>query len=244
MRVLVTRPEPEASALGERLEQLGHTVLLEPLLTIELLDPPWPDMDTIQAVLVTSGNALRSLAHQPKTSAALTGKPIFVVGPATAALARQLGFVNIVEGAGTAADLVGLIGRHLQAGHGSLLALSGAVATLDFAQALAEDKFVVHAVTMYRARPAAQLQPETLAAMTEGQIDAVTLLSTRTAQTYATLVARHGQQENMQNVVHLCLSASIAQALKPLRLSRIAIARDPNIEELLALTGGDDKCLP
>ena len=39
MRLLVTRPEPEAQRLKARLEELGHEVTVEPLLAVSFDDP-------------------------------------------------------------------------------------------------------------------------------------------------------------------------------------------------------------
>ena len=90
MRFLVTRPQPDADALCERLRAMGHAGLIDPLMSIAWLEPPRLDLDRCQAVVATSRNALRALARHPERLADLVGLPLFAVGAATADLARSL----------------------------------------------------------------------------------------------------------------------------------------------------------
>ena len=71
MRVLVTRPEPEASELRVRLEQMGHTVTLAPIMQIDLFPPAADVLAGAQALLATSRNALKALALSPALPQAL-----------------------------------------------------------------------------------------------------------------------------------------------------------------------------
>ena len=80
MRFLVTRPQPDADALCERLRAMGHAGLIDPLMSIAWLEPPRLDLDRCQAVVATSRNALRALARHPERLADLVGLPLFAVG--------------------------------------------------------------------------------------------------------------------------------------------------------------------
>lgn len=106
MRLLVTRPLDDGLELAERLGQLGHEALVEPLLSIA------PDLAAAlplagaTALLFTSANGVRAFA---RLSPRRTG-PVYVVGSATAAAARAAGFPDIREGEG---DVAGLAARIL-----------------------------------------------------------------------------------------------------------------------------------
>ncbi len=64
------------------------------------------DLDAAQALIVTSRNALRALsAHRHLDKARKL--PLFAVGEATAAAARELGFAEVTPGPGTGAGLAG-----------------------------------------------------------------------------------------------------------------------------------------
>ena len=121
MHVLITRPERDAADLKSRIEALGCTVTLAPLLEIELGDVAADAFTGASGMIATSRNGLRALAKSPALHAAKK-LPVFVVGPATAQLARDLGFQTVIEGEGTAAGLVPLITAHAVTKAGSACA--------------------------------------------------------------------------------------------------------------------------
>ena len=105
-RVLVTRPEPEASRTSARLAALGYDPLVLPLFQIVALEP---DVSALPAgagiVAVTSANAVRHVAVN--IVAAVKDVACFCVGAKTAEAARVAGFANVVEGGGDAESLAG-----------------------------------------------------------------------------------------------------------------------------------------
>ena len=113
MRVLVTRPRPDAERTAARLAALGHEPIVVPLQDIL----PLPDAGvpaTVDAVAVTSANALRQAA--PALVRMLAAKPCFAVGRQTASVARDCGFGDVREGPGEAAGLAGFVGSALRQG--------------------------------------------------------------------------------------------------------------------------------
>ena len=77
--------------------------------------------------------------------------PIFTVGPATAALARELGFEQIIAGEGSASDLVPLIADSKIGEAGPLVHVAGEELAFDLAAELAARGVEVRKVTAYRA---------------------------------------------------------------------------------------------
>ena len=61
MRLLVTRPEPDALKLRAALEERGHQATVEPLLRVSFEDADAIDLDGVQALIATSRNGLRAL---------------------------------------------------------------------------------------------------------------------------------------------------------------------------------------
>jgi len=110
MRLIITRPAEDAARMADELRRLGHEPDIHPLLDIACLTVPAPALHGVAALIATSRNALRSLAASEALAAARR-LPVFCVGEATAAAARQLGFADIRTGPGTAKDLVPLIRR-------------------------------------------------------------------------------------------------------------------------------------
>ena len=244
MRILVTRPQPEAQALCDRLTALGHEAIVDPLLTVEFLDFDIANPARYAGIVVTSRNALRGLARSAQLRAALGKSPLFAVGPATAELARSLGFGDVVMGRGTAVDLPDTVSLRLRPAAGPLLSLTAEMRAFDVAAALRARRYDVDEAIVYRTAPATAFQPGTLVRLAEGSIDAVMLLSPRTAQTYASLIAKHNHLKNIDKIAHLCLSCAVADRLSPLAPLTIRKAAYPNLEELLALAASEAKPSP
>src|SRR6185369_4369518 len=99
MRVLITRPEREATALATALSHRGHVAVIAPLFRLDILHPPADfaaALAACQAVLLTSANGARALAEASE----LRSKPVLAVGDTTAATAEGLGFTAVTSAAG------------------------------------------------------------------------------------------------------------------------------------------------
>lgn len=234
MNILVTRPEPDALKLKARLEALDNGVVVEPLMSVEFVDDEPVDLSEAQAIIATSRNALRALKHQRSHTVAAK-LPIFAVGPGTADEARKLGFEIIITGAGHARDLVPQIIATLDPQSGMLVHLAGDTLAFDMAAELAEHGFRVEQPVVYRMAAAKSLKPQTIAAIYDGDLDAVMLLSPRTADIWVSLVKKHGIEDAARGMRHLCLSPAVARRLAPLKPSRVDAAERPTLDEMLAL---------
>ncbi|MBC8240965.1 MAG: uroporphyrinogen-III synthase, partial [Alphaproteobacteria bacterium] len=62
MHLIVTRPREEAEDLARQLQDLGHRVLIEPMLTIQPITDANLDLGEAAALLLTSANGVRALA--------------------------------------------------------------------------------------------------------------------------------------------------------------------------------------
>jgi uroporphyrinogen-III synthase len=139
MHVLITRPKDDAEPLKSQIEQLGWRTSLEPLISV-VAEPISPAaLANAATLIVTSRNALRSLAASPALQHAVT-LPLLTVGPGTASLAREMGFQRIFEGPGTGAGLVPEITRRATSRGEPFLYLSGDILAFDLPAALAEKK--------------------------------------------------------------------------------------------------------
>jgi uroporphyrinogen-III synthase len=235
MRLLVTRPEPDALTLRAVLEDAGHEAVVEPLFDLSFAEADAIDLEGAQALIATSRNGLRALEASGPALAEARHLPLFAVGKATAAEARTLGFETVVTGAGTAAELVAHIVSVLDPAAGILVHLAGDRLAHDLAGDLEAHGFRVRQPVVYRMRPAAAFADTTVEDLASGAIDGVILMSPRTAAVYARLVSRHGLTASVRALPHFCLSAAIAHRLEPLGPVPTHIAGAPRLEELLAL---------
>jgi len=233
MHVLVTRPEGDAETLKSRIEELGYRATLGPLVSILPNAIPASAIEGASALIATSRNALKALAQSPALKLATT-LPLHVVGPGTAAMARQIGFTDIFEGAGTAAGLVAALSAKARTNE-RVVYLAGDVSAFDLEAALRHAKVNVLSVPAYRTVAAKFLSPDVAEALERGEIDAVILMSPRTAETWARL-AGGLEVEGLSGIAHLCLSEAVAKALlSRLATDNVLIAARPNLEEMLAL---------
>ncbi|MBC8012932.1 MAG: uroporphyrinogen-III synthase [Methyloceanibacter sp.] len=233
MRLLVTRPEPDASREAEVLASRGHEAVLAPLLTIEFRGGVPLQLEDAQGLIVTSRNALRALASHPERGEALK-LPLFAVGEATARQAQELDFADVTIGPGTGAELAALIVDELKPERGPLVHLAGETLAFDLKAALESQGFSVRRPVLYRAVPAHALPAEALSLLKAGKLDGVILMSPRTAKTFADLLARDGLVTQAKSLVCYCLSGAVAETVAPLGFAaRVAAA--PREEDVLAL---------
>jgi uroporphyrinogen-III synthase len=194
------------------------------------------NLDGAQALIVTSRNVLRAMAARPELIEA-RNLPLYAVGDATARLAAELGFRQIVTGPGTGEQLADLIARELDPGKGTLVHLAGGMLAFDLKSALEAKGFTIRQPVLYSAVQAKALPPEALALMREGRLDGAIFMSPRTAAIFTTLTAAEGVVTQASQLRCYCLSQSVADALAPLS-AKIAVAPHPSEEELLALIAG------
>ena len=237
MRLLVTRPEPDASLEAEALTARGHEPVLAPLLAIEFVRDVVVELAGAQALIVTSRNALRALASYRELEEALR-LPLYAVGEATARAATKLGFRQVTEGPGMGAALAELIGGKLAPGAGSLVHLAGETLAFDLKSALQAEGFSVRQPVLYRAVPAGELPANALSLLKAGRLDGVILMSPRTAKTFALLLDRHGLVTEGRRLVCYCLSEAVAEAVAPVG-ARVRVAAQPREEDVLALVDSE-----
>ncbi len=233
MRILVTRPEPDASREAEALARQGHEAVVAPLLAIEFFPDVPLQLEGAQALLVTSRNALRALAARRELGKALE-LPLLAVGEATAREGRELGFRDVTIGSGTAVDLARLIPEELEPKSGPLVHLAGETLAFDLKSALEKEGFTVRQPVLYRAVPAREFPAQALRLLKSAKLNGVILMSPRTAEIFAALFRRLGAVTQGNTLVCYCLSEAVAEAMAPLGLE-IRIAARPREEDVLAL---------
>ncbi len=218
-RVWITRAEPVASRTAARLRDMGCEPLIQPLLAVEPLAPPLPDLDRFAALAFTSANGVAAFA-------ALTprrDRPVFAVGEATAGAAREAGFVAVRSADGDLTDLARLIAAELS--QAVLLAPLAETPAGDLAAALdaAQARDVaVQTLTVYRTTWVVQVDPP--------PFDAVLIHSPRAAQALASWAT--ASPTRLAQAVCACISAAAAAPLTPLGLTP-AVSEQPNETTLL-----------
>ena len=238
MRLLVTRPEPDALALKARLESLGHEATVAPMLTVSFENCEAIDLAEVHALIATSRNGLRALKAQGAHRIAKQ-LPIYVVGQATGREAQALGFSEIIVGGGSVASLVPEIVATADPQNDVLMHLAGDEVAGQIGRELELHGFRVMQRIVYCMVPTAAFTPDVEEQIETGEVEGVLLLSPRTARIYAELIGSHGLDKAAKRLNHYCLSRAVAQQLAPLAPVRIELAAAPTLDALLALLEAD-----
>jgi uroporphyrinogen-III synthase len=232
VRLLVTRPHPDAEETVARLGALGIEGIAAPLLDRAALRAALPDPAELAAIALTSANALRALDERGALRPYL-GLQVFAVGEKTAAVARELGFVAIVTAGGTAEHLVAEIGAAQPPGPVFYPAARHQAA--DLAGLLAPLGVDVVTARVYEMRPARTLAPAIAASLARGAYAGALFYSRRTAEAFVALAAPLVAPEQKSRLGVLCLSEQVAEPLLAAHFVRASLAEHPNEDAMMAL---------
>lgn len=212
--LLVLRPEPGNSSTVARATAFELDARAVPLFEIRAVEWEAPDPQPYVGILLTSANALRLAGLQ---LARYTHLPAFAVGAVTAQLARDAGFVSVVEGD---RDVSRLVGRIATLGLHRLLQISGADVRPFEPYGVVVDRCVVYSADPVE--PPAALAP----IIAEGP---VTLIhSPRAGARFAELVDPAARAR----IALVAISANAAEAAGT-GWEEVAIATEPRDEALL-----------
>lgn len=239
MRVLVTRPEPEAGATADRLRAHGHDPLVAPLMAAEAVTAAMP-LPRPDALAVTSGRTASFLGAG--LAAALRHLPVFAVGGRTAGILEGAGFADVHAAEGDVAALARLIAASGLPAGSRLLHPGGEERAGDLGALLAATGIAVMPWIVYRMVPASALPAAVGEALAKGQIQAVLHYSPRSAAIFATLALAAGLGAAAARPLHACLSTAVAAALAPLRPDTVRVAASPDEKSLIRLLDAGSGC--
>ncbi|MDA0239379.1 MAG: uroporphyrinogen-III synthase, partial [Proteobacteria bacterium] len=234
MRVLVTRPEADSGALLNELQTLGVEGVLEPLLSVENRAPPPIEFSEFQAILLTSANGARAMAGIEGGR----NLPVYAVGEATAAAAREAGFETVDVAGGDVDALFQRIKERIDAKAGALLHPAGTTVAGDLAADLVEDGYDYRRVNLYDAVAASKLSRSTVQAIKKGEISGVVLYSPRTAEVFVSLIRKARLIRAVKGLTAYCLSPTVTETAQKLDWQEIHVATEPTQAAFLRLFDG------
>jgi uroporphyrinogen-III synthase len=233
MRLLVTRPEPDAGRTAEALRALGHEAIVSPLLSVEVVEGARLPEGAFQAVLATSANGVRALAARPE-SIRLRSLPLLVVGDRTAGEARRLGFADVRSADGAVDDLLAQVAAACDPAAGPLLYAAGEARAGDLDGRLARAGFGVRTVALYRTAGTPRLSEDAVAALLENRLDGVLLYSRRSGAAFVAALAAADLVPLPPEVWVFCLSRAVAEPLAGSVRGPVTVAAAPTEAHLLA----------
>jgi uroporphyrinogen-III synthase len=235
MRLLVTRPEPDAQRTAAALRERGHTVTIAPLLKIEGVaaefgSGPW------DAIVMTSANSCRAAASHPRI-AELVHRPVFTVGQHSADTAREVGFADVTASGGDVEDLGQLLKEKFAARDRRLLYLAGEDRAADLASDLAGHGIQMKTVVIYRALKVPECPAAAREALAAEEIDGVLHFSRRTVESYLSCAVGAALLDRALAPFHYCLSPMVARPLLQAGSATVRISEKPNEASLVELVG-------
>ena len=196
---LIIRPQPDADRDVALLMRYGVPALASPSMKRTHRTHELPESVNFSGIIMTSRNAVEAITKFDKVNAD-TGRwaklPVFVVGPATAAAARDAGFSNIIRGTGGGAGLLAPISRYFTEKIGKqengksfntnlpLLWPSAVEISFDLVAALSTHGVAVQRLPVYQMIASAGLDSTITDKITEGAIAAVVAMSVRSVQIF------------------------------------------------------------
>jgi uroporphyrinogen-III synthase len=237
MRLLVTRPEPDAERTAAALRARGYDVLLAPLLRMQSVSFEFAD-EPYAAVVMTSANAARALAGHPQ-AAQLVAFSAFTVGRHTADAAGAAGFREVHSATGDQRDLAALIRARLAGATAPLLYLAGEDRAGDLAGDLALAGLRVHTVIAYRAVKATRFPSDVETALTAHALGGILHFSRRTAEAYIDCASRAGLLTAALEPAQFCLSRQVAEPFRAAGATAIRIASRPDETSMLEMVDAE-----
>lgn len=231
MRMLVTRPEPDAQSTLARLDALGIEAIAAPVMVRQTLEASLPPPEGFTAMVLTSANAVRALVDRGVASD-YHHLPVFAVGDRTALEATEAGFLRVSSAAGAFQDLVNAM--TIARVPGPIFYPTGKHQSADLAKALAPSGVMVATAKVYEMVAVDALPEPVLAGLTDGSLGAVLAYSRRTAEIFAALT-QSLQTPQRRRLAMLCMSEAAAEPLLEAHFNRISLADRPDEDAMMAL---------
>tara|TARA_B100000029_G_scaffold407807_1_gene408858 strand:- start:571 stop:1293 length:723 start_codon:yes stop_codon:yes gene_type:complete len=222
-RLLITRPKRDSVSLAEKLRKIGVAPAVQPMLNVRILGKTVPELDNLQALLVTSANGLRAFSLKCPSRKIR----VLSVGEASAEAAKNSGFSEIESADGDVNDLVELVRAKLSPENGILLHPAGTEVAGNLGESLRKDGFDYQRLVLYEAQEIREFQPSILDLLDGKGFWGVLFFSPRTAKIFEDLLEKTKRDQAVVNLDALCLSRNVGQALR-LNWKNIRIANKPN----------------
>ncbi len=239
-RVLVTRSRDQASALSERLRELGAEPLEHPTIDIAPpkdfgpLDDAIAELAAYDWLIFTSANGVRAfvdrMIEKRAGTPALSGRRIAAVGPATAQALAEHGLradymPPVYTTEGIAAGLGDVAGQRI-------LLPRAARAPRQLARALRDKGAAVDEVAAYRTL-AVGASDELKALLADGQIDIITFTSSSTVRNLAASLRPSQRSQVMSRCLVACIGPVTARTAERLGIRVDVMASEHTIAGLV-----------
>ncbi len=233
MRVLITRPQPDADAFAQGCRDAGLDPIVAPLMSVRFHED-WEAPGNAGSLAFTSANGVRAFARASRVRS-LT---VYCVGEATAEAALAAGFANVHVAGGDVDSLAALIAGESGAVTEPIVHIAGTRRAGDLIAALGKRGITADRMVAYETEEAAALPEAARTALGSGRALAVALFSPRTARLFLDLVATANLTEALTRCRAICLSDAVANVAAEADWRVIDIASERNAAGMIAIMTG------
>ncbi len=232
--VLLTRPRKDSEALAAQVEALGYTPFIEPMLEIVPQAARLPDFNDYGGFVFTSANAVSTLPKSVFDQLPQLNKPVYALAARTGQVLPWFAQYAITAEGG-ATELSARIMQDVQTGDLAqdkpLLHVCGE----DVRNPIEVAGLTIEQFSVYKAEAAVKMSAECCEIIKNGEVDSVTLFSTRTAETFVSLAQKYGLEDSFLTTKALCLADSMVKSVRVLKWRDVQVAHTPDKESVLAL---------
>lgn len=233
--VLITRPEHGARPLANKLAELGYDTVIEPMLLIVPRAFQLPPAREYNAVIFTSGEAVRTLDGKEGLKDYLS-LPALCVGKATEEAAKKLGFKETSVSGGNSQTLVRLVrGEATQKNMRNFLHICGRDTAGNIYTPLRSAGLRVDRLEVYEAMLAHTFTDDFIEKWKSNVVTHALFFSARTSENFAKLVVNEGLGDICSGIKAICLSQAVADKIKPAGWKAVQVAKEPTVQSLLSL---------
>jgi len=217
VRVVITRAEKEAAALGAAVKKIDCTPIIASMMEIHLAEEPI-DLAGFQGVMITSANAIRALDNVSEEKEI----PIFCVGPQSHKVAEELGYTNVKNSLGGYKNLPIFLARETNKDAGPFLFLHGGNVMGNPVQDLIKAGFKVASRRVYNAGAVTSLPDEVKAEFEKSPVpEVVTFMSIRTYKLFRDVMESHGLLPKLKECIAICISPAVADFAREIRWKKV-----------------------
>lgn len=226
-RTLIIRQEEDALSVEKILTQKGESSCVFPLFSPLFF--PCPPLDSPQALIITSKNAIRSLQENNN----LKSLPLYAVGEKTAEFAREKGFTNTHNVSGDSQDLYRFILQKASPTAGDLLYLSGEVVKGGLVKDLTLAGFTVKRHIVYKLEAAKKLPSALIQSFDRKEISHVLFFSPHTTSLFIDLLKKERLEGMASEMTSLCLSRDVLKVALGIGWREVWVSPRPTLASII-----------
>ncbi len=223
--VLLTRPEEDCQEITSKI--IVPTIsspLIKIKQSIETVTIPKKTTDLI----VTSARVFEMV----KNIKTMIKIPVWCVGEATAAAAKEAGFETIFQVNRSAQEILERIVNECPKESSYFVHICGSVVHVDLADALTKLGYHANRIIIYTTEAADVLTPQAEAVMSAGLVQQMPFFSLRTAEVFIDIAQKSDWAENISKITALAHSDAIARTLNQLSWKRVIVVPDLSAERI------------